>query len=135
MKQNFKACICIFLFFSPQDSLSETLKKYFLFHLKNYLSSWDVQFFTIFPLPSHTLQIEKNKFKACVPFQNDSPSKTIKNVVYFIKKALFVFEIFFQIFVFFFPSFPHFLDSKDKWKWNNLCHKLTYINLEMQFLK
>ena len=40
----------------------------------------------------------------------DSHSKTITNVFYFIKKAPFVLEIF--KFLNFFPSFPHFPDSK-----------------------
>ena len=38
---------------------------------------------------------------------NDSLSKTIKNVFYFIEKALFVLDLFF-------PSFPHFPDSPGK---------------------
>ena len=41
---------------------------------------------------------------------NDSPSKTINNVFYFIRKALFVLEIF--RFLYFFPSFPQFPDSE-----------------------
>ena len=41
---------------------------------------------------------------------NDSPSITMKNVFYFIEKALFVLEIF--KFLYFFLSFPHFPDSK-----------------------
>ena len=41
---------------------------------------------------------------------NDRPLKTIKNVVYFIKKAFFVLEIF--KFLIFFPSFPQFPGSK-----------------------
>ena len=46
---------------------------------------------------------------------NDSPSKTIKNVFYFIEKALFVLEI--SKFLFLFHTFQI---QKDKWKWNNL---------------
>ena len=38
------------------------------------------------------------------------PSKTMKNVLYFIRKALFILKIF--KFLYFFPSFPHFPDSK-----------------------
>ena len=48
---------------------------------------------------------------------NNRPSKTMKNVFYFIKKALFVLEIF--KFLHFFP-FHNFQTQKDKWKWNNL---------------
>ena len=40
----------------------------------------------------------------------DSPLKTMKNVFYFIQ---------------------HFQIQKDKWKWNNLCHRLSCINLQM----
>ena len=65
---------------------------------------------------------------------NDSPSKTIKNVFYFIKKAPFVLEIF--KFLYFFPFLCPFQTRKDKRKWNNLCcHELACINLQMQFLK
>ena len=41
---------------------------------------------------------------------NDSSSKTVKNVFYFIEKALFVLEIF--KFLYFFPSFPHLPELK-----------------------
>ena len=41
---------------------------------------------------------------------NDSPLKTIKNVFYFIEKAIFVSR--YLNFCDFFPSFPHFPDSK-----------------------
>ena len=41
---------------------------------------------------------------------NDSPLKTMKNVFYFIEKALFVLKI--LIFFYFFPSFPRFLDPE-----------------------
>ena len=41
---------------------------------------------------------------------NDITSKIMKNVFYFIKKALFVLEI--LKFLYFFPSFPQFSDSK-----------------------
>ena len=59
-----------------------------------------------------------NIFKACVRYflsifyfsLSDRPSKTMKNVFYFILKALFVLEIF--KFLYFFPSFPHCPDSK-----------------------
>ena len=47
---------------------------------------------------------------------NDKPLKTMNNVFYFIEKALFVLEIF--KFCNFSPYFPHFPDSKDKWKRN-----------------
>ena len=43
-------------------------------------------------------KVKKKTFKACVHCfifsPNDSPSKTMKNVFYFIQKALFVLEIF-----------------------------------------
>ena len=45
---------------------------------------------------------------------NENLSKTTKNVFYFIKKALFVLEIF--NFLYFFPFFPHFPDSKRQMK-------------------
>ena len=48
---------------------------------------------------------------------NDSPLKTMKNVFYFLSKALFVLEIF--RFLRFFP--PHTSQiQKGNWKWNNL---------------
>ena len=45
---------------------------------------------------------------------NYRPSITIKNVFYFIEKVLFVLEIF--KFLYFFPSFPQFTDSKVQMK-------------------
>ena len=52
--------------------------------------------------PSKFLLVQRFLFKACVRYflsnfyfsPNDSPSKTMKNVFYFIEKALFVLEIF-----------------------------------------
>ena len=41
----FKACVCYFLLFSPNDSTSKTVKKCFLFHLKTSFRSEDVQIF------------------------------------------------------------------------------------------
>ena len=41
---------------------------------------------------------------------NDNPLKTMKNVFYFIWKALFILQIF--NFLWLFPSFPHSLDLK-----------------------
>ena len=57
-------------------------------------------------------KVVSNKFKACVRYllpnfcfsPNDSPSKTMKNVFYFIQKALFVLEIF-KFFYFHLPFF------------------------------
>ena len=51
---------------------------------------------------------------------SDRPSKTMKNVFYFILKALFVLEIFNFLSFFPSPSFPHSPDSKGQMKWNNL---------------
>ena len=49
---------------------------------------------------------------------NDSPSKTIKNVFYFIEKTLRSQDI--QFFVIFSPPFHTFQIQKDKWKCSNL---------------
>ena len=64
---------------------------------------------------------------------NDSPSKTIKNNLYFIEKALFILK--YSIFKNFFP-FPHFPDLKEQMEveWF-MCHELACINLEIQFLE
>ena len=67
-------------------------------------------------------------FKACVRYSyqififlpNDSLSKTVKNVFYFIKKPLFVLEIFSSFFSNFSLPFQTFQIQKDKWKWNIL---------------
>ena len=60
----FKARVLHFLsnFFSPNDSPSKT-EKCFLFYLKSSFRSRDIQIFKIFPLPFHTFQIQKNKWK------------------------------------------------------------------------
>ena len=68
--------------------------------------------------------------------QNDNPLKTMKNVSYFIEKALPILEIFRFLKFFPFLSFPFhtFQIQKDKQKWNNLwCHELTCINLQCNF--
>ena len=52
----------IFLFFSPSDSPSKT-EKCFSFHPKSSFCSWDIQIFVISPLPFHTFQIQKDKWK------------------------------------------------------------------------
>ena len=52
-----------FFIFLPNDSPSKTVKNVFLFHLKSSFCSWDIQIFVIFPLPFHTFQIQKNKWK------------------------------------------------------------------------
>ena len=49
--------------FSPNDSPSKTIKNVFLFHLKSPFCSRDIQIFVIFPLPFHTFQFEKDKWK------------------------------------------------------------------------
>ena len=83
-------------------------------------------------------------FKACVHFfyqfftisQNDSPLKTMKNecFLFHLKGSFRSQDI--HIFVIFFLPFHAFQIRKDKWKWNNLwCHKLTCLNLQMQFLE
>ena len=52
---------------------------------------------------------------------NDSPSKTMKSVFYFIYKAyLHSQDSHFQCFEFFSRPFHTFQIQKDKWKWNNL---------------
>ena len=38
-------------------------EKYFLFHPKSSFRSQDIQIFVIFPLPFHTFQIQKDKWK------------------------------------------------------------------------
>ena len=60
-----KACVhyfLSFLFFPPNDTPSKTMKC-FLFHLKRSFRSRDIQYFVIFSLPFHTLQIQKGKWK------------------------------------------------------------------------
>ena len=48
--------------FSPNDTPSKTVKNV-LFHLKSSFCSQDIQIFVIFPLPLHTFQVQKNKWK------------------------------------------------------------------------
>ena len=64
---------------------------------------------------------------------NDSPLKTEKCFLFHLKNSFCSQDI--QIFVIFYPPFHTFQIQKDKWKWNNLCHDLTCINLQMQFLE
>ena len=53
-----------------------------------------------------------NFYQIFIFSSSETSSKTMKNVFYFILKALFVPEIF--EFLYFFPSFPHCPDSKGK---------------------
>ena len=56
------------------------------------------------------LKLESAIFHECFNFSpNDNPAKTLKNVFYFIEKALFVLETFKFLYFFLFPLFP---DSK-----------------------
>ena len=56
-----KACFRYFL--SNFYFFCKNCEKCFLFHLKSLFRSWDIQIFVIFPLPFHTFQIQKNKWK------------------------------------------------------------------------
>ena len=109
-------------------------------YLKDFKWIWKWKLLLIYSIIWKYMQ---NKFLKCSVFfkanfyqifvfpPNDSPSKTIKSVFYFIKKALFVFK--YSKFCNFFPSFPHFPDTNGQ---NNLwCNELACINLQMQFLK
>ena len=64
----------------------------------------------------HSPTVQSLKLVSAIFYQifiislNDSPSKVLKIVFYFIEKTLFVLTIF--KFLYFFPSFPHFADSK-----------------------
>ena len=51
-----------FFIFSPNDGSSKT-EKYFLFHLKSSFCFRNIQFFVFFSLPSHSFQIQKDKWK------------------------------------------------------------------------
>ena len=62
-------------------------------------------------------------------FTIDSPSKTMKNV-FISSKKLFSFSRYSNFRDFSLP-FHTFQFQKDKSKWNNLCHELTCINLQM----
>ena len=73
--------------------------------------------FTFVEIPDVSLRTNSLKLVSAIFFYflkifspNDSPSRIIKNVFYFIKKALFILEIF--KFLHFFHSLPHFPDSK-----------------------
>ena len=48
--------------FSSNDRPSKTMMK-FLFHLKSFFRSWDIQTFVIFFLSFHTFQIQESKWK------------------------------------------------------------------------
>ena len=48
--------------FSPNDSLSKTIKNVFLFNLKSSFRSQDVQIFVFFSLPFHIFQTQKDKW-------------------------------------------------------------------------
>ena len=49
--------------FTPNCSPLKTMNNIFLFHLKSSFRSRDIQIFVIFPLPFHTFQIQKDKWK------------------------------------------------------------------------
>ena len=51
-----------FLFFYQMITLWKH-EKHFLFHLKSYFRSRDIQMFVTFSLPFHTFQIQKDKWK------------------------------------------------------------------------
>ena len=64
-------------------------------------------------------------------FTKWKPFKNYEYMFFISSKKLFSFSRYSSL-CNFFPSFPHFPDSKGKSKWNNLwCHKLTCINLQM----
>ena len=48
--------------FSPNDSLSKTMKNVFSFHLKSSFRSQDIQIFVVFSFPFHTFQNQKDKW-------------------------------------------------------------------------
>ena len=58
-------------------------------------------------------------FQIFIFSSNDSPSKIIKNIFYFMGKALFVLKIF-KYFVIFSLLFHNFQIQKHKWKWKKL---------------
>ena len=61
-----KACVCYFLstfYFFTKWQLFKNYEKCFLFLLKCSFLSRDIQIFVIFPLPFHTFQIKKDKWK------------------------------------------------------------------------
>ena len=61
---------------------------------------------------------------------NDSPSKTMKNILFHLKRTFRSQDI--QIFVIFSLPFQTFQIQKGKRKWNNsLCHELACVNLQM----
>ena len=61
---------------------------------------------------------------------NVRPSKTMKNVFLFHRKSSFRFRDI-QFFVIFSLLFHTFQIQKGEWKWNNLCHKLSCIKLQI----
>ena len=61
--------------------------------------------------------------------RNDSPLKTMKNVFLFHLKSSFRSRDI-KIFVIFSLLFHTSQIQKGKWKWNNLCHEMTCINLQ-----
>ena len=76
--------------------------------------------------------------KACVRYflsyfifsSDDRPSKTMKNAFLFHLESSFRSRDN-QIFVIFSLLFHTFQIQKGKWKWNNLCHKLSCMNLQI----
>ena len=75
--------------------------------------------------------VSANFYQTFIFSLNDSPLKTMKNVVYLIAKPLFVLVMF--KFLQFFSFLSSFQIEKDKWKWNNLCHQCTCINFQKLF--
>ena len=75
--------------------------------------------------------------KACAIFHqicnfspSDSPLKTVKSVLFNLRRSFRSQDIHFLL-IFPFP-FHTFQIQKDKWKWNNMrCHQLTCINLQV----
>ena len=67
--EHIKACVLYFLsnlyFFTKWQPFKNCEKCFLfdLFNLKSFFSSRDIQIFIIFPLPFHTFQIQKNKWK------------------------------------------------------------------------
>ena len=83
-----------------------------------------------FKLHFNSSSIESIKFKACATYffflhQMTTLQKLWKKL-FISSKKLFSFTRH-SIFCNFFPSLPHFPNSKGQWKWDNLCHKLASI--------
>ena len=72
-------------------------------------------------------------FQIFIFSSNDSPSKIIKNIFYFMGKALFVLKIF-KYFVIFSLPFHNFQIQKHKWKWKKLTDILICSQKYVQIL-